>query len=142
MRPIAVIGLPQAMARPGRPASEAEFVIQAVGSQGSANARASCLARRVAQAAVDYVDADPLDRAVDQVDRHSVSPVKLLATCAEIDTAGLVRAARIKSFEARGTQQLPDRQWRAETMQIVEEVAKLLARRYARTISEHERNRT
>lgn len=120
------------MARPRRPAIEKHAVLAAAGTDGSMSRRATRLADRVARAALEYVDADPADRLLAILHGEDRAPIDTLATDAEIDTASLIVAERMRRLEARGGQHLPERQWLVEDRATVKAVADILAERYRR----------
>ncbi|WP_126172854.1 hypothetical protein [Altericroceibacterium xinjiangense] len=119
-----------AMARPRRPALERVAVIEAAGDRGSASCRATRLAETVAAEAMRRIDADPAEAMIAALRLLDPSAVDILAADAEIDTASLIVAERVKRLEARGGQRLPEREWRHEDRATVEAVASVLARRY------------
>jgi hypothetical protein len=128
-----------AMARPRLPDVERELVIAAAaGTAGSARAMAARLARQVAREAVAFVDREPGDLADALVRAEAAlapTPVFLLATLPEIDTAALVMVARTRRYAARGCRQLAAEAWRAEGEAVTEEVGEALAERYRRHLA-------
>lgn len=121
-----------AMARPRRPVVERQAVLAAAIGKGSQSQRAAQLADRVAVAALKYVDADPADRLANMLRDRDRTPVSILATDAEIDTASLIIAERVRRLESRGGQLLQERHWTAENRATVAAVAAQLTERYRR----------
>ena len=76
-----------AMARPRRPDAERLAVIAAGAGEGSAAQRARRLAYAAATTALQDIDADSADRVFTLLRGLTPSPVDVLATDAEIDTA-------------------------------------------------------
>ena len=122
-----------AMARPRRPATEAEIVRAALAGQaGTAAQRARRLALAVAELALRDVDGDPGDRVLLLLGALDASPAAKLATDPQIDTAAMIRSERAQRMEARSWRRLPEREWNTEDRQTVAAVADTLAKRYAR----------
>lgn len=124
-----------AMARPRRPAAERAAVIAAAGRQGSAAQRAARLAETVARAALADIDGDPADRVIAALRSIEPTPVDILATDAEIDTASLIVAERVRRMQCRGGRRLAERAWPADDDETVRAVAETLARRYRKQLA-------
>lgn len=124
------------MARPRRPEREAILVRAAAGEvTGSATARAGTLARRVARAALQDLDGAPGDRISSLLGALACAPIDVLATDVEIDTAALIRAERLRRIEARDCRRIGSAEADAEDRDILANVERVLARRYARYLA-------
>ncbi len=119
-----------AMARPGRPDAERVAVLAAAGDKGSIAQRAARLASKVAIEAMNHIDMDPGERILALLAPLAPSPIEVLATDPEIDTARLIQLERIQRMEARGGQRLAERQWAAEDRAILAKIVPTLAERY------------
>lgn len=93
------------------------------------------LARKVAKAALDDLQAMPGDRVAILLGMMANSPLARLAADPEIDTAALVRAERLRRLEARSWRHLPEREWAADDRAVIEAVTAILAKRYSRFLS-------
>lgn len=118
-----------AMARPGRPAIEREAVLEAAAQMtGSHAQRARRLAHAVAQLTLREIDGPAADRVLLLLRTLDATPAAVLATDPEIDTAGMIRAERIRRLEATGGRRsLP-----AEDRELLRTITDQLAKRYAR----------
>jgi hypothetical protein len=126
-----------AMARPRRPEAERAAVIAAAAETGGTVAqRAALLAKRVATAVLADIDAEPDDRVLTILRQMQATPIDVLATDPDIDTAALVLAERLRSLTARAGRRLPEREWAAEDRTIVAVIANRLARRYRRHLAD------
>lgn len=129
-----------AMARPARPTLERELVrAAAAGARGSARTVALDLARRVIAetlASLDAPDDDvaALSRALAAM--IEPTPLRQLATDPNIDTAALIRSARLVRFEARGCRHLPECEWPADRRMVAAITADTLARRYRQHLAD------
>lgn len=121
-----------AMARPRRPGAEKLAVRAAADGPGSAKARAQRLARAVAVRTLEEMDRQPHEQVITLLATLDPSPVAVLATDADIDTAALIRAERARRAEARGGRRLPEAEWPAEDRDVLESVRATLAERYRR----------
>lgn len=138
---IRLVGPVMAMARPPRPIRERVAVAEAAAALTcpSNRTKAAKIARLVAAEAVAYLDADPVEQRLGDLDAAFApsppSPIITLARCPEINTVGLVAARRAERFEARSFRQIGQREWEAETQAIIAEVAAVLAERYRRFLT-------
>ncbi|GGO90826.1 hypothetical protein GCM10011329_04090 [Stakelama pacifica] len=123
------------MARPRRPIAERDLVRRAAGDIGSAKMRAQRLASRVARETMAAVDRDPGERIFDLLRTYDDDPARALATSPDIDTAALVRAARLARLEARGFRRLLPAEAANEDEAVCAEVGQRLAERYRRHLS-------
>lgn len=130
-----------AMARPRRPAREADLVDEAAGmivaelGVRPISAIARVLAESVVREAIAELEseADPFASALAAVARQfEASPITELATSPQVDTATEITSRRVQRFQARGCTQLSSAAWTAETAALAAEVAGVLTRRYAR----------
>ncbi|OHT22186.1 hypothetical protein [Edaphosphingomonas haloaromaticamans] len=133
--PRGLIGPIYAMARPRRPGAERETVIAAAGTNGSASNRARQLARAVAAAALADIDRDPAEHVIRLLRDLAPTPLDTLAISAEIDTAGLVIAERVRRLRARGGRRLSDREALSEDSEVIAAVASILSERYRRYLA-------
>lgn len=133
---IRIVGPVMAMARPPRPVRERMAVHQAASALTcpSNRAKAAMIAKQVAADAVAYLNADPVEQRLGDLDAvfapSPPSPITTLARCPEINTVGLVATRRAERFEARSFRQIGQREWDTETQAITAEVERVLARRY------------
>ncbi|MGE3745629.1 MAG: hypothetical protein AB7G25_07975 [Sphingomonadaceae bacterium] len=130
------------MARPARPERERELVLAAAGSiDGQAMSHvARTIAQRVIAEAMRDIDADEFMSIAQRLAAVlEPSPVTILATDADIDTGALIRAARMKRFEARGCRRLPVAEWQAEDREIADQAITTLAGRYFRYLQDFSR---
>lgn len=135
---IRIVGPVMAMARPPRPVRERLAVHQAASALTCPNAKAKAveIARQVAADAVAYLDADPVEQRLGDLEAAlSPSPVATLARCPEIDAVGMIGKRRAARFEARGWQQIGRSEWEAETRAITAEVSAILAERYRKFLA-------
>lgn len=136
-----IIGPVMAMARPPRPVRERVAVWQAAEALTcpSNRAKAGMIAKQVAADAVAYLNADPVEQRLGDLDAvfapSPPSPITTLARCPEINTVGLVAKRRADRFEARAFRQIGQREWDAETKAITAEVSAILAERYRRFLT-------
>lgn len=109
---------------------------EAVGTNpGSVNAKAGALARRVARATLHSLDGAPGDRISSLLGAIARVPIDVLATDAEIDTAALIRAERLRRFEARSCRRIGMVEADAEDRDVLALVESALTRRYARYLA-------
>jgi len=134
----AIKGKVYAMGRPARPAGERHAVRFAARSlDGSVARRARALAAAVVQAYLDdEARKDALDRALFEArQRFDPDPIHGIATASESDVPDKFAKERLARFEARGCQQLGERDWQAETRAISAKVEQQLARRFRNYLS-------
>lgn len=103
--------------------------------QPSAARLGALIARRVIGDVMREIDADPGDfltisRALAAT--LAPDPFTRLVTDPEIDTASIIRAARLARFESRGCRHLSELEIRTENRAVAHDAARALARRYAR----------
>lgn len=128
--------------RPRRPALERDAVREAAAAlvpDASARRAGLALARLVLARTLEFAEAEP--GSVDYLRGVMVrvaptTALDVLATHPAIDTAGMIRAARLARFEARGCRQLGPADWQVEGREIVRAAAPALARRYSRHLAE------
>lgn len=135
---IRIVGPVMAMARPPRPVRERMAVWQAAEALTcpSNRTKAAKIAQQVAAEAVAYLDADPVEQKLGDLETlFNPSPIVTLARCPEIDTVALVAKRRADRFEARGYRQIGQREWDVETRAITAEVSTILAERYRKFLT-------
>lgn len=135
-----IVGPVFAMARPARPAAEAEAVRRA----------AELVRLETGLRAVQPVAREIAKRVVEQmlVDLHldefaallaartaPACPFRLLATCPEVATLDAFVGRRVTRMEARGGRYLSPGEQAVEQREISYEIERQLASRYARTIT-------
>lgn len=86
------------------------------------------------RAALVHIDGDPEDRLIGQMHALVASPVYVLATDPDIDTAGLIVAERVRRMVCRGGRRLRECEWGREDSEVMATVADTLAERYRRLL--------
>jgi hypothetical protein len=122
------------MGRPRRPDAERVAVLAAAGTQGSVQARAVRLAKRVVADTMAEIDRDPAERVIALLRDLDPTPLRALATDPEIDTAAVIRAERQARLDGRGGRRLPELEWPIEDREVARAAVAILAKRYARMI--------
>ena len=129
-----------AMARPCRPASEAESVLAAAAVLNKRSARSAAIViaeRVVAELLIETDPAlEPFERAMLALHRQiEPSPFADLACDPACNLAAMLMAERTAAFEARGCQQIGPEAWATETIAISRVLTERLARRYRNIFS-------
>lgn len=140
IRPRGIACNPWAMARPARPAREAQLVAAAAVIVRSDDpgrcdqSVARLIAERVVAAALeDLQRADSFAVALAELERSlAPSPIVELARDPTIDTSAEITRRRLERFAARCCSQLAEREWETETRDIAAEAIVTLANRYFR----------
>ncbi len=129
-RPRGVAGPVLQMARPRRPVAERDAVRAAATGRGTAAQRALHLARAVAKRTLAEIDRDPEEHIFRLLRDLEPSPLDVLATSPEIDTAALFVAERVRRLRDRAGRRLSDGELDIEDTEIIAAVTRKLTDRY------------